>query len=390
MKNLSLRHGNLWKDSLMIGILYGNMTLLSMVFKSLMLSSPFLWITPSLTYSYPSDPHHTELLSPVAGLSHLATLDACHPKPRRYYKKGKEKDTQAQGYYGNKERTQTSIWKHGLDSRDLVAWDGYDGPTGYFDEEYDSLYLYSAMMAQTETDLFHTKPWECWLIDSSATNHISPYLEDFTSLNDREKVCEITNGMTMKMTGLGHIIMKPGNRDAIILQNIWHSPHSPYHLLSLLALTKLGYTAKINQTATIIWNKHGWVVIQASALSPTRGLHWFQSSQITPMISSTMSLQETDSIQLWHYCFGHASTNVLCNTYKTCTGFPLDWLSTFTNINTFYKGCALGKHIMIPHTSLDSQATSVLLLVHTDLLEMPILSQHHNKWFITFLDNFSS
>ena len=130
--------------------------------------------------------------------------------------------------------------------------------------------------------------------------------------------------MTMKMTGLGHIIMKPGNRDAIILQNIWHSPHSPYHLLSLLALTKFGYTAKINQTATIIWNKHGRVVIQASALSPTRGLHWFQSSQITPMISSTMSLQETDSIQLWHYCFGHASTNVLCNTYKTCTGFPLD------------------------------------------------------------------
>ena len=256
-------------------------------------------------------------------LSYLKKLEY-HPQPGKHWRKGKEKGKQKKGYYGNKDRTSTGIWKHGLDSQDLVAWDGYDGPTGYVDEEYDNLYLYSAFVAQTETDHPQIKAQHCWLINSGATNHISPYLNDFTSLNNGEKVCEVANGMTMKMTGPGHIIMKPRNRDAIILRNVWHSPDSPYRLLSLLALTKSGYTAEINHTVTTIRNKHGCVVIQASALSPTGGLHWFQSSQITPMISSTMSLQETDSIRLWHYHFGHASTNVLRNAYKTCTGFPLD------------------------------------------------------------------
>ena len=131
-------------------------------------------------------------------------------------------------------------------------------------------------------------------------------------------------------------------------------------------------------------------MIQASALSPHSGLHWFQSSQITLVIRSTMSLQETDFIKLWHYHFGLASTNVLWNAYKTCTGFPLDRLSTFTEVNWFYKGYALEKHTQTPHTPSDSHTTSVISLTHTDLLELLLLSRNHNKWVITFLDNYSS
>ena len=165
----------------------------------------------------------------------------------------------------------------------------------------------------------------------------------------------------------------------IILHNVWHSPDSPHCLLSLPVLTKSGYIAEINQTTTTIQNKHGCVVIQASTLSLNGGCYWFQSSQITPMISLTISLQETDSIKLWHYCFGHALTNVLCNAYKTCTGFPLGRLSTFTEVDQFYKGCALGKHTQACHTLSDSCATSVLSLMYTNLLELPLLSWNHNK-----------
>ena len=165
-------------------------------------------MTPSLIYSCPSAQPRAELLSPVDDLSYLKKVEY-HPQPGTYRRKGKEKGIQNEGYYGNKDRTSTGIWKHGLDFQDLVAWDGYDGPTGYVDEEYDNLYLYSAIMAQTETDHPQIKTQHCWLIDSGATNHISPYLNDFTSLNNGEKICEVANGMTMKMTGPGHIIMKP-------------------------------------------------------------------------------------------------------------------------------------------------------------------------------------
>ena len=103
-----------------------------------------------------------------------------------------------------------------------------------------------------------------------------------------------------------------------------------------------------------------------------------------------MSLQEIDSIKLWHYCFGHALTNVLQNAYKTCTGFPLDRLSTFTEVDQFCKGYTLGKHTQAPHTLSDNHATSIISLVYTGLLELPLLSRNHNKWVITFLDDYSS
>ena len=80
------------------------------------------------------------------------------------------------------------------------------------------------------------------------------------------------------------------------------------------------------------------------------------------MISSIISLQETDSIKLWHYHFGHALTNVLHNAHKTCTGFPLDRFSTFTEVDQFCKGCALVKYTQPPHTPSDSCPASVLPL----------------------------
>ena len=65
-------------------------------------------------------------------------------------------------------------------------------------------------MAKTETDHQSTTQ-DYWLIDSGATTHITPHLGDFISLSDGEKNCEVVNGTTMKMTSLGHVIMKPRN-----------------------------------------------------------------------------------------------------------------------------------------------------------------------------------
>ena len=101
-------------------------------------------------------------------------------------------------------------WKHGLNSDPLVIWEEYDGSTRYFDEECDTLYLYSYNMAKTVTDHRSTIQYY-WLINSSTNNHITPHLKDFISLNDREKNCKVANGMTMKMTSLGHIIIQSRN-----------------------------------------------------------------------------------------------------------------------------------------------------------------------------------
>ena len=53
-------------------------------------SSPFLPMTPSLTYSYPSAQPPAESLSPVDDLSYLKKLEK-HPQPGKHRRKGKEK-----------------------------------------------------------------------------------------------------------------------------------------------------------------------------------------------------------------------------------------------------------------------------------------------------------
>ena len=63
---------------------------------------------------------------------------------------GKERTDDS--YFGDSRCIHLSTWKHRLNSNALVVWEEYDGPTGYFSEECDTLYLYSAQMAQTETD----------------------------------------------------------------------------------------------------------------------------------------------------------------------------------------------------------------------------------------------
>ena len=153
--------------------------------------------------------------------SNLTTVDDHHPLPGKHWrsrKKGKlqqqeqgiEKERTNDAYFGDSRCTYLSTWKHGLNSDALVVWEEYDGPTGYFDEECDTLYLYSAKMARKETDHQSTTQ-DYWLIDSGATNHVTPHFGDFISLSNGEKSREVANGTTMKMTSLGHVVMKPRN-----------------------------------------------------------------------------------------------------------------------------------------------------------------------------------
>ena len=70
-------------------------------------------------------------------------------------------------YFEDSRHIYLSTWKHGLNSNTLVVWKEYDEPIGYFDEKCNTLYLYSAHMAKTETDHQSTTQ-DYWLIDSGA------------------------------------------------------------------------------------------------------------------------------------------------------------------------------------------------------------------------------
>ena len=124
------------------------MTLLSIVYRSSIPSSPFLLIAPFQLSSCLPGQHHTEPPLPVARSSILTTVDEHHPQPSKHWRCRKRWKSQKQrqeiggemaadSYFGDLRHIHSGTWKHGLHSDAQVVWEEYDEPTGYFDKEYD-------------------------------------------------------------------------------------------------------------------------------------------------------------------------------------------------------------------------------------------------------------
>ena len=203
-------------------------------------------------------------------------------------------------FHGDTRRNVDGTWKGGVDSSMISHADCSSNDDMFSnvhgDDEfyYDSAYLRVCTVDQkmTKNLPFYKNHW---LIDSGASDHITPYLEDFSSLLQGERLASTTNGSIIQMHGLGTIIMKQDISRAplVLLTRVWYAPDAAHRLLSVMALTSQGFLCKITDK-TKIWDKQGKLVIQASTLLPTTLLHWFWSKLITPE-GTVYSLQENNS-----------------------------------------------------------------------------------------------
>jgi hypothetical protein len=297
-------------------------------------------------------------------------------------------------FYGDTGREIGGTWKDGMDSTQISnsqrPHDEDMFPSSVYDDEYDIDYYCYSRVCMAD----HRSPQEFpfykdhWLIDSGASNHITQYLGDFSSIVQRERLASTANGSIIQMHGPSTVILKQDRPNAppVLLKGVWYALEAAHRLLSVTALTAHGFSCKIT-TVTKIWDRQGKLVIQASALSPTTLLHWFQSTLITPG-GSVYSLQAGDSTHLWHLHLGHPSKNALHHAHKYLKDIPI--LQDHASVEARpCKGCQLGKahqHTFPPSSKCSDR---VLGLIHTDLCEFPILSCSHAKWMITFLDDAS-
>jgi hypothetical protein len=297
-------------------------------------------------------------------------------------------------FYGDRRREIDGTWKGGVDSSQIPnsqrPHDEDMFPSNVYDDEYDfDDYCYSRVCMAD-----HRSPQELpfykdhWLIDSGASDHITPYLGDFSSILQGERLASTANGSIIQMHGPGTVILKQDRPKAppVLLTGVWYAPEAAHRLLSVTALTSHGFTCKITNV-TKIWDRQGKLVVQASALLPTTPLHWFRSTLITPG-GSVYSLQAGDSTHLWHLRLGHPSKNALHHAHKHLKGIPIlqDHASAEAGP---CKGCQLGKAHQRAFPPSSKRSDRVLGLIHTDLCEFPILSRSHAKWMITFIDGAS-
>jgi hypothetical protein len=138
---------------------------------------------------------------------------------------------------------------------------------------------------------------------------------------------------------------------------------------------------------TTLYHKDGKPYLTAR-LEKLSFLHYVLTAIVKNNGHVNMTLDSSPPYKIWHQRFAHASDLVLLHvSNNTILRGIIPPPSKDTEICV---GCALGKtHQKSFPPNLD-RANSIGELIHSDLLEMPMLSYHHSKYVVVILDDYSS
>ena len=122
---------------------------------------------------------------------------------------------------------------------------------------------------------------------------------------------------------------------------------------------------------------------------PRDTIYWFTGTLMrNPKSLVSMSTIFMVDYDLMHRRLGHPSNDVLHQAKHHCVNFPEGLI--YPKDRPICRGCTEAKaHLPIFEDSV-SCASSKFELIHSDLKELPVISYHKYKWFITFLNDFSS
>lgn len=117
-------------------------------------------------------------------------------------------------------------------------------------------------------------------------------------------------------------------------------------------------------------------------------IYWVNSTIVSgrDLIAHT-SLHASD-YKLWHRRLGHPSDQVLDKLWDNSINFPSKL--QIPKDQSICKGCAKGKMHLRPFPENSARASRPFERIHTDLKEYPVLSYHKFKWYVSFVDDYTS
>nr|KYP43794.1 hypothetical protein KK1_034774 [Cajanus cajan] len=221
-----------------------------------------------------------------------------------------------------------------------------------------------------------------WIIDSSATDHMtphSPYFSSYTTSSSNQHIT-IANGSHTPVIGCGNIQLQ----SSLLLKNVLHVPQLSNNLLSIHKITQ-----DLNCAVTFF---HSHCVFQDLATGRTigiakeqDGLYYLQhedSKECTKQKGLTsshqMSSESWSSSQIWlqHRRLGHPPFSVLKSL------FP--FLFTKVSIESFHCDvCQFAKHHRTVFLPRNNKSSKPFDLVHSDVWWPASTSNISGaKWFV--------
>jgi hypothetical protein len=102
-----------------------------------------------------------------------------------------------------------------------------------------------------------------WVLDSGATDHMSPFREKFTNFQHCSRSIEVAGGNNLPATGVGDISIKLVNSSkTIILRNALFVPKLNGNLMSVPSMTASGFIVTMTNDDALVSTNNGTSVLQ--------------------------------------------------------------------------------------------------------------------------------
>ncbi|GAU43786.1 hypothetical protein TSUD_378110 [Trifolium subterraneum] len=224
-----------------------------------------------------------------------------------------------------------------------------------------------------------------WYFDIGCSNHMTgnkSILTDFNKcLNTRIK---LANGNFIAAEGMGNVVIQRSNGKKVVIEKVLYVPGMKCNLMSVGQLLEKGFKAVFEgETLKLFDSKQR--LISKTAQSQNRT---FKTQVKTIEVECLATSTEDKDSDLWHRRYGHLNFKSLSmlNSKNMVLGLP----SVIAPVDTCTT-CLLGKH---PRSSFKSnlpmRSSEVLNVVHSDICgPIDVLSTGGNKYFITFVDEYS-
>jgi hypothetical protein len=182
---------------------------------------------------------------------------------------------------------------------------------------------------------------EVWVLDTRASNHMTGTKSTLTQLDDIVSgSVKFGDGSTVKICGLGSVVMKTRQGDHKVLTSVYYIPQLKSNIISLGQLEEAGYDIRLFAGRLKVFDLDYNLLVSA----PRTGnrLYTVQLSVI-PAICLLSKLD--DVAWLWHSRFGHLNFKALRNlgVKGMVEGMPV-----VDRLEQVWVACTLGKQHRAP------------------------------------------
>lgn len=227
-----------------------------------------------------------------------------------------------------------------------------------------------------------------WLLDSGATDHITPHQSNFEHYRKVSKSVTIGDGKRLDAIGIGDVKFCSevnGRLVEIKLQNVLHVPDMKLNLLSVGKFMDGG--------ATLIFKRDKCKIIHRGVVIAIAWREGHGMCRVKQEVNTTAAhvAAAKETAELWHQRFAHLSYDTLEKMQRigAVKGMKIK-SEDFKQVEEKCEACIEAKHAKQPFPASTSKTGTQLELIHMDLCgPMQVKSLGGASYFATFLDDYS-